>query len=323
MSFALTQELNSIKRSCILCGRCTAACPSCQHGGVDPMEIMAGGEDALDQCIMCGTCSRVCFRSNPFRVVRGMIYIEQGLGVSDVFKETGFTRAPLEDRCIEPVWDGDDVYVMTGCVVEGVVPYVEYAGSKAMEIVGTKASKLPNGSCCLRPIQFMEIPLLEKRNRIKEMCASANGKPIVTLCAGCAEEIEPVDPSVVHIIKFLHEHLDDLPAFDRPVKVGMEPGCSAAALKKELKAILQKMNCVVVNNDFGCCGKNAPLAPTLMEERMEECAGAEIIVVGCPMCLSKYDGLENGIPTVHIAELVAMAAGDKSTLGFHRIPVEL
>ena len=65
MSHALTQEIDRIRRTCILCGRCIAACPSCAVGGIDPMEIMAGGEEGLDQCIVCGTCSQICRRSDP------------------------------------------------------------------------------------------------------------------------------------------------------------------------------------------------------------------------------------------------------------------
>ena len=45
------------------------------------------------------------------------------------------------------------------------------------------------------------------------------------------------------------------------------------------------------------------------------------MVVGCPMCLVKYDALPEGKPVVHISELVAMAAGDRESLGFHSIQI--
>ena len=63
------------------------------------------------------------------------------------------------------------------------------------------------------------------------------------------------------------------------------------------------------------------MAGPLREERMRECAGADIVVVGCPMCLVKYDALPEGKPVVHISELVAMAAGDRESLGFHSIQI--
>ncbi|MDO5861828.1 MAG: (Fe-S)-binding protein [Thermoplasmata archaeon] len=321
MSFAMMQEIEKIKRTCILCGKCTAACPSCAHGGIDPMEIMAGGEEGLDQCILCGTCSQVCHRSDPFTVIRCLIYMEQDLSVSDTFKQTGYVRAPAEDRCIEPVWTGDDAYVMPGCVVGGMAPFIEYASSVAMDAVGVRASKLPKDMCCLHPIQFMDVPAHEKREMKKGMCDSANGKDIVTLCAGCSDELSPVDQKVRHIIAFLSERMDSLPKFDSRIRVGMEPGCSAMPLKKEMRAILERMNCEVVNHEYGCCGKSAPVAPELMAEREAECEKADVIVVGCPMCFVKFDAMEGGKPVVHLAELVAMAAGHPESLAFHKIPV--
>ncbi len=321
MSYILMQQMDSIKNSCILCGRCTAACPSFKHGGIDPMEIMAGGEEGFDQCIVCGTCSRVCHRSDPFTVVRDAIVIDRGIHVSDLFRETGYIRAPAEDRLIDPVWTGSDAYIMSGCVVESMVPYLEYAGSIALHAIGLKVGKLPKGACCLHPIQFMEMPMNERREFRKGLCESAEGKPIVTLCPGCNEELEVVSQDVSHIIMTLYENLDRLPRFETPLKVGMEPGCSAESMKKEMKAVLERMNCVIVNDTFGCCGKNAPVSEPLMLEREEECAGADVIVVGCPMCLVKYDSQSDGIPTVHISELVAMATGHAESLGFHKIPL--
>ena len=48
---------------------------------------------------------------------------------------------------------------------------------------------------------------------------------------------------------------------------------------------------------------------------------ADIIVVGCPMCYTRYDAWPEGKPVVYIMELVAMAFGDTRSLGYHRIPV--
>ncbi len=314
----LSQDAERIRNSCILCGRCTDRCPSARHGGVDPMEVMAGGEGDLDMCILCGTCSAVCRRSDPFTVIRDLIYEAQGLEVSEVYRETGFIRAPAE-RELEPEWEEGDVHVMLGCTVNGAVPYVEHAASVAMKTMGVRASRLPNESCCLHPIQFMAVPEHERRGRMAELGSSE--KELVTLCAACAEEIGKVCDGVSHIIPFMHRHLDDLPAFGRRMKVGMEPGCSAAGFEKEMRAVLERMNCEVVNWSTGCCGKNSPVAPALLAEREAECAGAEVIVVGCPMCLVKLDAVEGGAPVVHIAELAAMAAGRGESLRYHRIPV--
>ena len=81
----------------------------------------------------------------------------------------------------------------------------------------------------------------------------------------------------------------------------------------------EAMGCEVVNTSMGCCGKNTTVAGPLMDEREAECAGADWIVVGCPMCQVKFDAYPDGIPSMHISELVAMAAGDTESLRHHRI----
>lgn len=322
MSYATMQEVDRIRRSCILCGRCTVACPSCQVGGIDPMEIMAGGDQDLDKCITCGTCSRICRRSDPFTVIRLLIAEERGItDVSDVFKETGFAQRPAEDRMLEPEWTGQDACLMSGCTVRSKLPYLEYAGAKALDAVGVRPCPLPGEECYLHPIQFLTMSEHDRRSRRSELCGRSEGRDIVCLCPGCAEELSAVSEDAVQMIDVLHDRMGSLPRFGRTVKVGMEPGCSAEHLAKKMRAVLEAMNCEVVNRQFGCCGKSAPVAEELMAMREEECSGAEVIVAACPMCQFKYDNQPNGLPVVHIAELVAAAAGDRRSLDLHSIPV--
>ena len=92
-----------------------------------------------------------------------------------------------------------------------------------------------------------------------------------------------------------------------------------SALKKA--EVVDAMGYENINNQMGCCGKNVSVSVPLMEERMQECARADLIVVGCPMCFTKYDSQPDGKPVVHIAELVAMAAGCRGSLDLHTIRV--
>ena len=101
------------------------------------------------------------------------------------------------------------------------------------------------------------------------------------------------------------------------VMVGF-PSETEAEYEETLSA-MEAMGCTVTNRDFGCCGKRNALAAELMDDRERECAGADWIVVGCPLCLDRYDDQEGGLPVMHIAELVALAAGDCTTLDLHRI----
>lgn len=286
------------------------------------MEAMAGGEPDLSQCIVCGTCSRVCRRSDPFTVVRLLKADEEGISVSETYRRTGFVREPAQGPGIAPEWTGDEALLMSGCVVRSMAPYLEYAGAEALRAVGLRPGPMPSESCCLHPIQFIDMAGAERRGRLEGLCSPAGGRRIVTLCPGCDEELSAVCPDEAHIIRVLHERMDALPRLPG-IRVGMEPGCSAEGMAREMRAVLEAMGCEVVNLGHGCCGKSAPVAGALMMEREAECEGADVIVVGCPMCLTRYDSREGGLPAVHISELVAAAAGRPESLQFHRIPVHL
>lgn len=317
----LEAEIDRLRLRCIGCGKCSRACPSLRHGGCDPMEIMIGTEENLESCIACGNCSKVCHRTDPFTVMRDLLSIRKGIHVSDAFRQTGYAMPLSGMEVPEPRWTGDDAYVMPGCVVKCRVPFMEYAASVAMDAIGVRSRELPGNTCCMHPVQFREMIEADRRRVKLDMGDRADGRTIVTLCGGCSEELQAASVDAVHIIGFLHGRIDSLPRFGKPLKVALQPGCSAMDLKKETRAVVEAMGCTPIGNTMGCCGKNVDVSVPLMAEREAECAGADVIVVGCPMCFVKYDSQEGGIPVVHIAELVAMAAGDRTSLGFHRIPV--
>ncbi len=209
--------------------------------------------------------------------------------------------------------------VMPGCVTKAKVPYVIYAASVAFGAMGVRAGELPGNTCCMHPTQFREMTEMERRSYRTDMGRTAGDRPLVTLCAGCSQELQRSSVEAEHIIAFLHDRIGSLPRLASPIKVGIEPGCSAMDLRNEMREVVEAMGCEVVNTTMGCCGKNTPVAGPLMEEREAECAGADWIIVGCPMCQVKFDSHPDGIPAMHIAELVAMAAGDTESLRHHII----
>ena len=322
---SIEQEIGELRRKCIGCGRCSRACPALEISDLlDPKELMINGEGDLSVCVMCGKCTLACNRTDPFSVIRDMIALEKGLHVSETFKTTGYP-IPMVDHPsreeLPPAWTGDDVSVMPGCVAKCKVPFLEYACSVAINTVGSTCKELKDAGCCIHQPQFREISDFERKSMKREMGAKAGDSRIVTMCGGCTIELDEAGVKADHISMFLHDNIDKLPKTDKPLKVALQPGCAGQLWLRETKMVVTAMGHDLMLNEFGCCGKNTPLAEEMMAQREEECEGCDVIVVSCPMCWTKYDAQPGGKPVLHLAELVALTAGDDRTLKYHRIPM--
>ena len=320
----IDDEIARLMQKCISCGKCTPHCPSHKYGGVDPHEIMIGGDTDVSTCILCGTCSQICRRTDPFTVMRDLKALANDLHVSETFKETGFAMPKGEHPSRDELtieWNGDDIYVMPGCVVECKVPFLEYAAATAIKTVGMTCSELKGSGCCLRPPQFREMMNTDRHEIIVKMTSSAGGKDIITLCGGCTDALTGDGEKNLNMIDFLHANLEKLPKFDRPFKVALEPGCSCMPIKKKMIEIVTAMGCEFVDNAMGCCGKDTVLAERMMADREKECGNGCLIVVACPKCFTKYDSQPDGMPVLFLSELVSWAAGHTETFKYHNIPI--
>ena len=314
----LMAEVENLRRKCIGCGKCSRVCPSLKHGGMDPMEMMISGEGDINQCIACGNCSKVCRRSDPYSVMRNLIAIAKDSHPSAAFNQFGTTMPPADDP-VDPGWDGNEVRIMPGCVVNGKLPYLRRAARVSVTSVGGSSCELEGWTCCMHPVMVRELGEMVRHSYRAKMGASAKGSQLVTLCGGCSEELNDDGVEAEHIVSYLHRNIGRLPKLPKSYRVAMEPGCAVESMAGKIKDVLTALGCEVVNKTYGCCGKSAPVAVSLMAERQEECSGADFAVVACPMCQVKYDSYDGGVPVLHIVEVVAMAAGDTSTLEFHRI----
>lgn len=320
-------NIDALRSMCVGCGACREVCPSYARGGCDPLAVMEGDLRRVFGCIGCGYCSRACPELDPKIVMLAAYSAVLDQPVSQAFIDTGLSRYVDEKapgRDLAPVWDGDDVYVMPGCVAKCEVPYVVYAASAALRGLGAGATELPDFTCCMYPTQFGSMDDDEREGYIRRMGETADGRPIVTLCGGCSEIMNRHGTSCEHLIPFIHRRLDDLPELGSHPRVCLEPGCSAIEHADKLRDIVKALGCEPVGNEPGCCGKNVRgIGPMLMAERQEDARDADLIVVGCPMCQRKYDAFPGGKPSVYVAELVAAAFGDDRSLGCHTIPVRL
>ena len=322
----IEDEIKRLMQMCIGCGKCTRHCPSARHDGCDPHGIMTSGEGNILDCIACGTCSRVCSVTDPLTVMKSLIFLKRRGQFPDHFERTGYIH-PMED-CpsrteLDPKWDGEGIHIMPGCVVKAKVPYLEYASAVALRHLGYRCKELEGNCCCMRPAQFIDMAESEKATYRSGVMENTNGDMVLALCHGCSEEMIAASYDVDNIIRFFHDNIDRLPKLAHRLKVAIQPGCQAEEFLIEMRAVVEAIGCEVTNYRIGCCGKDTRVHPSLMEERMEECSGADMIVAACPKCFTKYDAYPNGKPVLYLAELVAVAAGDRSSLKYHKIRTDI
>lgn len=287
---------------------------------------MRTGELEKSLCILCGNCSKACRKTDPFKVIKGIIYLQKNGVFPDTYERTGDV-VPMEDNPsrteLVPPWNGDDVHVMPGCVVRCKAPFLEYASSVAIRSMGMTCTGLEDSGCCLRPPNFSMMTDDEKRAYRSKIIESSNGNTVLSLCGGCRHEMVSSSLDVKSTIEFLHLNIDRLPKFDRPLKVAVEPGCEFKEMRTEMDDIVRALGFRPMDNDAGCCGKDTSVSSALMEEREKECGEGSFIVVACPKCFTEYDSYPRGKPVLFITELVALAAGDGASLRYHKIPVDI
>ena len=317
----LRHEIESLISSCVQCKMCTKVCPSAGKGGMVPHEIMAIGDGDVSTCIMCGNCNRSCRKTEPMMVMKMLRYLQNNGNFGGHYERCGYIM-PISDMEVpQPLWDHNGVSVMSGCVVKGVVPYLEYATSSSLRSMGFTCRPIDNESCCLRPPVFANIPKKEKVERRKDMMKGALDDDLICLCTGCSSEMRVIKGNDVDTIEFLYRNMDRLPKAEKQLKLALKPGCEAAVKIDMLRAVVERLGHIDIGNTFGCCGKDTSVAKELMKDRQAECRDADAILAVCPKCFSKYDTIKGGKPVIFLMELVAMAFGDNKTLGYHRIQV--
>lgn len=322
---SLESRVREWMNRCTGCGKCTKVCPSLRHGGCNPKEIMQTGEGDLLNCIGCVACSKVCKFTDPYHAIRGLTALKYGLRPPEIFERTGYPM-PLADgpatEEIPPQWNGDDVKIMPGCVVKCNAPFLEYAACEAVKAVGESCSELEGAKCCLRPPPFSVLEPEEKTEFKEQYMSNAGDSEVLALCGGCADELSDIMGGSTNMVTFFHDRLDRLPELKKKILVAIEPGCSLSNQLNDMVDILERIGCEYIGNGYGCCGKLLPVSEPLMNEREEECKGADLIVVACPKCLTKYDAFKKGIPAAYLPELIALAAGHGESFRYHMLGTE-
>jgi heterodisulfide reductase subunit B/Pyruvate/2-oxoacid:ferredoxin oxidoreductase delta subunit len=321
----IPEGIKKLMSECIGCGQCETVCPSFAEGGCDPRAVMQGEDGNIRQCIGCGRCSRICPNTDPWNVMMAVRCAALGLKPSKVYDETGLTMRRLQSPSREEsdlLLDGEDVRLMSGCTVEALIPFLKTASAVSLRALGIGCSALPDGSCCTYPVHFRAWSDEERDSKKKEISSTAGGMPIVTICPGCATELSQSGADARHVIHLFHDNLDKIRALHGVrMKVAIQPGCHEHEFGGELEEVIRACGAEPIGNRTGCCGKNVKgIADAIMAKRESDMEGADAVIVACPFCFNVYDAYPDGVPVMHITELVALAAGDSRTLGYHKIP---
>ncbi len=321
----IREDIADLMAGCVGCGQCRDVCPSLPYAGSDPMAVMNGEDGNVLSCMGCGRCSSTCGFTDPHRVMMYMKHRESGASVPDSFLRSGFVM-PVADHPsrgeLSPEWRGDDVLLMAGCTVECRLPFLKHAGAKALEAIGIACGDLPGSSCCMFPVPLRGLTEGERDSYKQRMGRSAGGKGIVTLCPGCSHELSESGVRAENIVHTLSRNTYRISGLNRlSLKVAIQPGCRDDVTVEDIKSIVLATGASYSGNSTGCCGKTIKgISEVLMKERQREMEGADAVVVACPSCFSRYDSATDGVPVLHVSELVALAYGDRSTLKYHMIP---
>ncbi|MBP5395158.1 MAG: (Fe-S)-binding protein [Candidatus Methanomethylophilaceae archaeon] len=274
-------EIGRLMSKCLSCGKCTPYCPSSAEGGLDPHELMVSGEGDPMDCFQCGNCSRICRRSDPFKVIRLML--------------SGKPEAKVVDSRLD---GGCDIAVMPGCTVRERIPRLLDSTLEALRGLGLEPGVLEGEVCCLRPAKYAAFTDMERRSIVMAELAPASGKRVVTPCPECAEEL---GPDVDGMLDILLENRDRIPSNPEQVTVTVYTGCALRDRKKDISGLISALGLKAAYISDGCCGRDRG-SEVLMKERLRESDGSSYAVTFCPRCTINYS--EN-VRTIHISELVS------------------
>ena len=274
-------EIGRLMTKCISCGKCTPYCPSSAFGGLDPHELMVSGEGDPNDCFQCGTCSRICRRSDPFRVIRMML-----------------ADGPA-DHTSDSILSGEgDTVIIPGCTVRERIPRLIDSTSEALSSLGYGCSVLDGDVCCLRPARYSIMTDLERRSAVAEELRPAEGRRKVTPCPECSEEY---GSDVENILELLLESKDGLPKTEDRMRVTVYTGCALSSRKKDIGNLVSSMGLEVAFVSAGCCGRDSGREEPMIE-RLRECDGSSYAITFCPRCTVNFEGI---LPVLHITELIS------------------
>ncbi len=315
------KDIADLMSLCVGCGRCREVCTSHRHGGCDPTAVMQGDLSKAKGCLTCGLCNDVCEHTVPKKVMMYAACIAGNVKVPDVYYKTGYNLPPAEGGTVPvpPYCEDSDDVLMPGCLTVSSAPFLEYSAAKALELTGIHVKRF-DGGCCTYPIPFRSMTDSE-RNEIKHSKIDFTGR-MYNICPGCRDEMASVCETE-HIIEPLHRNIEKIKKLPGvKLRVASMPGCGLRHQKKMFDEIVEACGCIIEDTEQGCCGKAVPkISEEVMKERQDSMKDADAVIVGCPSCFARYDGYKNGVPVLYIAELVCLAAGDRTTSEFHKNPI--
>ena len=265
--------------SCVGCLGCETACPSAVPFG----RLMEGTRAALAADRSLGyqpRWRRMGMRAlaHPGLVRAGALAVAvvQRVGLGPTLRRRNLPRLPVGRPALRPT--GDDVVLVTGCVMDAVQRDVHTAAIRVLTATGAGVAVVPSAGCCGALAMHAGLQDLAAAQAARMVRRLPPGVPVLVDSAGCGAALKDVghllgtpaatdvSARVRDVSEYLAEHVDRLPLpapGPVPVVAVQDPCHLRHAQRAHLpvRTVLAPYATVVELDDDGlCCGAGGAFA---------------------------------------------------------------
>jgi glycolate oxidase iron-sulfur subunit len=304
-AMAADEDFAEVITSCVGCRACETACPSgVRYGELLETTLVALARPGAAAAIPRWKQAGLRLLGRPRLVRTGMLglAVAQRLGLSSLTTARNLPRLPMRRPRLTST--GDDVVLLTGCVMDAVQREVHAAAMRVLGAAGIGVTVQPAGGCCGALARHAGLADLADEQVAALGAVLPPGVPLVSDSAGCGaalvEHGGDLAGRVVDVCTMLVSRPDRLPppapGARRPVVAVMDP-CHLRHVQHADRAVhdlLGRYVEVVECDDDGlCCGAGGAHALLRPDEaagiRARKLAslsrtGAKVVAAANPGC---------------------------------------
>jgi len=323
--------------SCVGCRGCETACPSAVPFG----RLMDQTRSAMVERADVGYLPR--WRRLPYRALThpgllrlaaAMVAVAQRAGFAQVLRRRGVPSVPLRNETLSST--GDDVVLVTGCVMDVVQRDVHAAALRVLGAAGVGVALQPSPGCCGALASHAGLSRLGRAQLSGLIDSLPPDVPIVVDSAGCSAQLKEAGHlldtaaarEVAGRVRDLTEVLADRAEalaqerdVDRPrARVAIQDPCHLRHVQRVHGAVRTALapfvDVIELDDDGLCCGAGGAFsferpaeAAKIRERKLASIArsGAPVVASANPGCSMHLAAA--GLTVVHPVQLIDDALG--------------